>query len=71
MFIKAKFKSTCAESGREIKKGDSAFWIKETGQIFCSASQRFIKEQENKNTGDYVQAQEDSYFDNFCQTNNI
>lgn len=70
-FIKAKFKSVCSETGNKINKGDSILFDTVTHKVFCSASKRFKSEHERVSTVSYVQAQEDAYFDNFCQRNGI
>mgnify|MGYP007056311017 CR=1 FL=1 len=70
-FIKAKFKSVCAETGNKINKGDSILFDTATHEVFCSTSKRYKSEHERVSTMSYVQAQEDAYFDNFCQRNGI
>ncbi len=36
--IKAKFDSTCIETGNAIKKGDPILWAKGTKQVYCMDS---------------------------------
>lgn len=70
-FITAKFASQCKETGSKIKKGDAILYNPNTKEVFCSKSKTYQDEHENRSTADYIQAQEDAYFDNFCQRNNI
>lgn len=39
--------------------------------VFCSTSEKYKSEKELIETAAYIQAQEDAYFDNFCQANGI
>lgn len=71
MIMKAKFSSNCYETKKVINKGESIYYDKYLKKAFCSTSKKY--EQENSNNQDalLVQANEDAYFDNFCQQNNI
>lgn len=45
--ITAKFDSTCADTGRPIKKGDVCVYDPSTGKVYASGSktqQKFIKQ---------------------------
>ena len=67
-FMQSRFKSTCAETGIVIKKGDAIYF---DGKAYSSSSNRYKNAKENEQTSSYVQAQENAYFDNFCYLNNI
>lgn len=67
-FMNSKFASVCAESGAKIKKGDAIYY---DGKAYSSSSKKYQNAKENEQTSNYVQAQEDAYFDNFCYSNNI
>lgn len=69
MFIQAKFKSTCAETGKPIAKGSKIFWSKATGKVYCESSEKYQSERDATNVKSYVQAQEDAYFDNWYSNN--
>jgi hypothetical protein len=66
-FMQSRFKSTCAETGIVIKKGESIYF---DGRAYCSRSKAYKVANDPTDIG-YVQAQENAYFDNFCYTNNI
>lgn len=68
-YIKAKFDSKCAQTGASIKRGDEIYYIPGRGS-FCSISAVYQDKKANPEAA-HVQAQEEAYFDNFCQTNNI
>ena len=70
-FITARFKSKCAETGATIKKDDACLYDKMVKKVYCKDSSRYKDELENASTNSYIEAQENAYFDNFCQTNNI
>ncbi len=70
-FIEARFSSTCAETGKPIRKHDSILYDTVTKKVYCSRSKAYQNEAERKSTANMVQANEDAYYDNFCQTNNI
>jgi len=69
--ITAKFKSVCAETGKVIKKGDQMIYDYQTKKCYCMDSQTATKHNEPTQESLHVQANEDAYFDNFCQQNNI
>jgi hypothetical protein len=70
-FINAKFKSKCAETGAIIVKGENCLYDRVTKKVYCRSSKIFLAEQEAENTSSFIEAQENAYYDNFCQTNNI
>ena len=70
-FIEARFKSTCAETGKAIKKSEMIFYAFAQKKAYCSTSKVYRSEIENQSTAQYVQDEQDAYFDNFCQANNI
>jgi len=68
--ITAKFKSTCADTGKIIKKGDTMLYDYSTKKCYSMDSKQ-AKNNEADQIGLHIQANEDAYFDNFCQQNNI
>jgi len=70
-FINAKFKSKCAETGATIAKGENCLYDRINKKVYCRSSKKYQKEQETANASSFIEAQENAYFDNFCQTNNI
>ncbi len=74
--IIAKFKSKCAETGNIIKKGDECIYDPETKKVYCmksTAVQRFEENEARDHyyAGQMAQANEEEFFENFCQQNNI
>ena len=70
-FINAKFKSKCAETGRIIENGENCLYDRVNKKVYCRSSKKYLEEQEAENTSSFIESQENAYFDNFCQTNNI
>jgi len=70
-FINAKFKSKCAETGRVIENGEICLYDRVNKKVYCRSSKKFQAEQEAENTSSFIESQENAYFDNFCQANNI
>lgn len=66
--ITAKFNSKCAATGQAIKKGENIIYDQTTKRAY-----KLGNEPKNQYSDDanIVQAQEDAYFDNFCQNNGI
>jgi len=66
--ITAKFASDCAETGKRILRGEVMYYDYLTRQCYCMASKKAkaIEDKECTDTANYIQAQEDAYFDNFC-----
>jgi hypothetical protein len=75
--INAKFRSKCAETGKTILKGDVCFYDYQYKQVFHPSAdivkirQSQADQSEAENTRQTIEAQENAYFDNFCQQNNI
>lgn len=70
-FIQAKFKSVCHETDKVIAKGDSILYDTDTKKAYSAESSTYKKAYQCTQDAHYVQAQEDAYFDNFCQRNGI
>lgn len=66
----AKFTSKCAETGKIIRKGDTILYDKANKKAYCKDSSIYNKPAD-QGLANYVQANEDAYFDNFCQNNGI
>jgi hypothetical protein len=70
--IIAKFNSNCHETGEKIKKGDQVIYDPYIKKAYSLSSS---KAAEYNNSPDpaagAIQAEQDSYFDNFCRDNNI
>lgn len=74
--ITAKFKSKCADSGKTINKGDQMYYDYSTRKCYHMESNTVFQLAGSDKAADedlagYIQAQENAYFDNFCQSNNI
>lgn len=83
--IKAKFESQCAETGARIPKGVNCYWNPATKKVYCQESQtvdQFVpgiihegletgKRESLDPAAGMIQAEQEAYFDNFCQQNNI
>jgi hypothetical protein len=69
-FMSSKFDSKCSQTGNSIKKGDHIYYVSGRG-AFCEQSKVYQEQKEADQTADYVQANEDAYFDNFALRNNI
>lgn len=71
--ITAKFNSTCAETGARIKKGDSMYYDYSTKKCYSLNSQTAKDYEANDvdSAAGMITANEDAYFDNFCQNNNL
>ena len=67
--IQAKFSSKCAKSGKRIKKGDTILYDVYKKLAYIPGNEP--KDYTYQDDGKMVQAQENAYFDNFCQQNNI
>ena len=70
--ITAKFNSVCAESGAKIKKGEQCIYDPYLKKVYALTSLKAISflNSEDPALG-AIQANEEAYFDNFCQRNNI
>jgi len=72
--ITAKFNSTCAETLSRIVKGEPMLYDYSTKKCYSIRSQAYKNyevSQEARSVSDYVQAQEDAYFDNQYRTTGI
>lgn len=71
--ITAKFKSVCAETGRTIKKGEEIVYDYSAKKCYSFYSQVYhnFKKPDFGQAAKLVQANEDAFYDNFCQANNI
>ena len=67
-FITARFKSACAETGKTIKAGESIYF---DGKAYGMDSKAYMDRKETNQTFAHIQANENAYFDNFCNQNNI
>jgi hypothetical protein len=65
-FMISKFKSVCQETGKVISKGEYILYDTASRKAYSSQSKKYQSEQECVQTAAYIQAQEDAYFDNFC-----
>ena len=70
--ITAKFTSMCNETGWTLKKGVLIYFDPSTKQAFHYDSPIAQKFRESADpAAGTIQANEEAYFDNFCQNNNI
>jgi hypothetical protein len=72
--IKAIWNSKCAETGTRILKGEEMIYNYDTKKCYSLTSTTattFERAAENNSTADHVAAQENAYFDNFVQSNNL
>ncbi len=73
--ITAKFASDCAETGKRILRGETMYYNYKTRQCYCMASNKAKEiegiDKECIDTANYIQAQENAYFDNFCQNDRM
>jgi len=75
--ITAKFNSKCAETGVNIRKGQEMIYDYSAKKCYSLNSNTALKYGQaldlsySNSDASYVAAQEDAYFDNFCQLNNI
>jgi hypothetical protein len=64
-FIKNRFKTKCAETLRIIMPGEIIFLS--NGLAYCMHSKKYAEAFEAENIKNYIQAQEDAYFDKLTQ----
>lgn len=71
--ITAKFNSKCAETGKQIKKGDSMYYDYAARKCYHldSEKSKSFNTPADPNLAQFIQDEQDAYFDNFCQQNNI
>ena len=70
--INAKYNSVCAETSCKIKKGERMVYDYSTRKCYAIGSSKaiaFINDKDD--AGDMIEAEQEAYFDNFCQNNNI
>jgi hypothetical protein len=65
--IFAKFNSKCAATGQTIKKGELISYDSRNRKAYKQGHEPKERDQ----AADMVQVNEEAYFDNFCQQNNI
>lgn len=65
--IFAKFNSKCEATGQTIKKGELISY----DPVNRKAYKQGNEPKDHDQARDMIQANEDAYFDNFCQNNNI
>jgi hypothetical protein len=69
-YITAKFTSTCPRTGETIRKGSPCLYDPNTRKAYHpTAKEPLTKEVDD--LAAYVQAEQNAYFDSFCQANNI
>lgn len=69
--ITAKFNSTCAETGKAIRKGDSMFYDYCAKKCYHLTSMAAQRQNTDSALSDMIDANESASFDNFCYNNNI
>lgn len=73
--IKAKFSGKCAATGASIKKGEECFFDLITRRIYKIEAVYYMEKITGTDDRDpaagMIQGNEDAFFDNFCQQNNI
>jgi len=63
----AKFASNCHKTGQQIKKGELMYYDYANRKVYCK---KYIDElNEAYNTKQFIQAQEEAYFDKFISLN--
>lgn len=63
--------STCSETGKALKKGSEIYFNTSTRKAYHTDSQTAKNHREGRTDAGLSTAQENAYFDNFCQANNI
>lgn len=71
--ITAKFNSRCNSTGLPLKKGEQIYYDRQAKKAYHITDQLAAKRynEVDTNTSNLISAQEEAYFDNFCQNNNI
>jgi len=68
--ITAKFSSTCPATGLTIRKGSPCIYDQTARKAYHpTAKDSLTKEVDD--LAAYIQAEQDAYFDSFCQANNL
>jgi hypothetical protein len=68
--ITAKFTSTCPATGLTIRKGSPCFYDPSLRKAYHPSAE-YLLTKDVDDMAAYVQAEQDAYFDSFCQANNI
>lgn len=76
ILIRARFRSICPETGRKIFTGDNCYFDVINKRAYHPSADivRIFESRQaaaDLNAERIVNAQEEAYFDNFCQNNNI
>jgi hypothetical protein len=66
--IFSRWNSKCAETGKQIKKGESMLYDYSSKKCYCQSSNEFINFDSDP-AASMVTANEDAYFDNWYQNN--
>jgi hypothetical protein len=65
--LTAKFSSKCYKTGTKINKGELMYYNYQDRKVYCK---KYIDDlNEAYSTKQFIQAQEDAYFDNFISLN--
>ena len=68
--ITAKFTSTCPRTGLTIRKGSPCLYDSNARKAYhLTAKEQLTKEVDD--LAAYIQAEQEAYFDSFCQANNL
>jgi hypothetical protein len=75
-YIVARFKGKCSETGKTIPKGENCLHDPFLKQVYAMDSPKGIKwQQDEQNShleaGKMAQAEQEAFYDNFCQRNSI
>lgn len=65
--LTAKFTSNCHKTGAKINKGDQFYYDYSERKVYCKSY--IDNERECNNTKNYIEAQENAYFDRFISLN--
>ena len=69
--ITAKYTCKCKETNITINAGDVCLYDPIKKAVYYKLSNMYKNHIEAINTANYIQDNENQYFDNFCQNNNI
>ena len=69
--IFARFNSKCAETGKNIRKGEEMYYDYSTRKCYHLTSMKAQSINTESAGNDFVQDPGEQYFDNFCINNNI
>lgn len=68
--ITAKFTSICPRTGLTIRRGTPCLYDPDTRRAYHPTAS-LPTESDDTHLSGFIQAQEDAYFDSFCQSQNI